>query len=424
MRATACDHPAPMDPLAVVARLAQIAPRAAGSDGERRAAVWLRDELRARGREASLETIWVRPRWELAAALGITLALAGSIVSIWHAAAGLAVLGTAFLALAGEVSGRMRLLRRLLPERATQNVVSPPRSAAPTAAGRIRLVVTANVDAGRCGSIYADRWRGLHARLRALARGHLSAPLAAIVADVAALVAIAALRLSGTSGAGLSTVQFALIVPLVVALAALLDVALADVSPGANVNASGVAVAMALIVALEQTALRRLDVSLVLAGAGDHDALGFGSFVSSRRHAWRSTDTIVLALEPCGTGSARWLERDGALAGLRFHPRLRAAMATVASEERHLKARPLRAHGTSGAYPARRAGWPAIAVGCFDDLGRVPRALQSGDVADAVDPVALETALELCLAFVGRLDAELAADAPPPAYDAAARASA
>src|SRR5437588_67358 len=145
-----------MDPLAVVSRLGRIAPRAAAGDGERRAAVWLRDQLRAAGRDSSLQTIWVRPRWELAAALGVALALA--------------------------------------------------------------------------------------ARLRRLARGHLSSATAILTADVAGLVAVAAIRAAGTGGAVVSIAQFALTAVLVIALAALLDIALADVSPGANVNASGVAV--------------------------------------------------------------------------------------------------------------------------------------------------------------------------------------
>jgi hypothetical protein len=273
----------------------------------------------------------------------------------------------------------------------------------------VRLVVTANLDAGRTGSIYADRWTALEARLRRLVRGHLSAPLAIVTADVAALVALAAARTAGSRGAALSIAQFALTVLLVIALAALLDIALADVSPGANVNASGVAVALALVAALDEAALRRLDVTLVLAGAGEADALGMRAFVAERRRTWRPDHVIVLAIEPCGAGIPHWLERDGRMLGLRFHPRLRAAMTAVAAEERQLRARALRSHGISGAYPARAAGWPAIAVGCSDALGRAARARQGSDVCDAVDPDALEATLELCLAFVGRLDAELAA---------------
>jgi hypothetical protein len=399
-----------MDSLAVVARLGRIAPRGAAGDGERRAAVWLREQLRAAGREASLQPVWIRPAWELAAALAVALALAGSVASIWEPALGLGLLAAGFVGLAGEVSGRAPLLRRLLPERATQNVVSPPRPrpGAPAADARVQLVVTANLDAGRGGSIYSDRWTTLEGRLRRLARGRLSAPLSVVSADVAVLVALAAVRTAGSRGAALSIAQFALTVVLVIALAALLDIALAGVSPGANVNASGVAVALALVAALDEAVLQRLDVTLVLAGGGEAGALGIRAFVAERRHSWRPDDAIVLAIEPCGAGTPHWLERDGRMFGLRFHPRLRAAMTAVASEERQLRARALRSHGISGAYPARLAGWPAIAVGCSDALGRAARARQASDVTDAVDPAALEATLELCLAFVGRLDAELA----------------
>jgi hypothetical protein len=131
--------------------------------------------------------------------------------------------------------------------------------------------------------------------------------------------------------------------------------------------------------------------------------------VADRRRSWQPDDVIVLAIEPCGAGTPHWLERDGRMFGLRFHPQLRAAMTAVAAEERQLRARALRSHGISGAYPARVAGWPAIAVGCSHVLGRSARARQASDVCEAVDRAALEATLELCLAFVGRLDAELAA---------------
>jgi hypothetical protein len=416
-----------MDPLAVVARLGGIAPRGAAGDGERRAAVWLRDQLRAAGGHASLQTIWVRPRWELAAALGVTLALAGSVTSVWQPTPGLALLAAALVGLVGEFSGRALLLRRLLPERATQNLIStaggdlrvadPAEAAdAPDAPrdGRVELVVAANLDAGRAGAIYADRWSTLEGRLRRLADGHLSSPTAILTADVAGLVAVAAIRAAGTGGAVVSVAQFALTAVLVIALAALLDIALADVSPGANVNATGVAVAVALVEALEEIALRRLNVTLALTGAGDPGALGMRAFVAERRRRWRPEDVIVLAIEPCGAGTPHWLERDGRLLGLRFHPRLRALMQTVATQERHLHAEPLRSHGCSEAYPARLAGWPAIAVGCHDELGRTPHAREPNDVYEAIDAASLEATLELCLAFVGQLDAELVAGQRPP----------
>ena len=394
-------------------RLASIASRGAARDGERRAAVWLRDELRARGREASLQVVWLRPRWELAAATACLLALAGAVASVWQAQLGLALSAVALIALAGDLSGRLRFVRRLQPQRASQNLVVGPLSQADSQTGtRTRLIVTANLDAGRTGSVYAGYWTALDARLRRRARGHLSSPPAILTADVAGLVALAALRSAGVAGATVSAIQFVLIVVLVIALATLVDIALSDLSPGANANASGVAVALALDEALSGARLRQLEPQLVLAGAGEGGALGIEAFIRRSRGHLGPRNAIVLSIEPCGAGTPHWLERDGRLAGLRFHPTLRAVMGTVAAQEGQLGARPLRGHGHSGALAARLAGWPAIAVGCSDELGRAPRSHRRDDVAVAVDPHALAATLELCLAFVGRLDAELASAAP------------
>src|SRR5919197_2427905 len=55
--------------------------RGACTDAERRAALWLHDELRARGHHAWVETLWVRPLRALALALAALLAVAGRLLA-------------------------------------------------------------------------------------------------------------------------------------------------------------------------------------------------------------------------------------------------------------------------------------------------------------------------------------------------------
>ncbi|HEV3230120.1 MAG TPA: M28 family peptidase [Solirubrobacteraceae bacterium] len=391
-----------MDPLEVATRLASVPRRAAGSDSERRVARWLRDELRASGRDATLETVWVRPDWALVHLLHCALATGGSVLSVWEPAAGLGVLGLVLVSQVGDLTARFHLVRLITPRRATQNVVSPPRRTSP---GTVRLTVVAATDAGRTGAIYG-RWAGLEASLRRALRGHLPSPLGALAAAVLALCGVALARLEGAGGAAVGAVQFIPTVALMLGFAALVDIALSDFSPGANVHASAVGVALALVEALDRDAPRRLDVELVLAGAGEGPALGMRAFVRSRRNR-RAEESAVLAIDPCGAGTPRWLTRDGQLLALRYHPRLIELCQRAARADAALGARSYASHGAAQSFPARVARWPAIAIGCRDERDQVPAAHQPGDLPDHLDPESMDAALELCLALVGRLDDDL-----------------
>jgi len=118
-----------MDPVALVRELAAIEGRAAGTDAERRAARLLARRLRDQGREPRTETFWTRPAWALVHAVLCAAGVAGSVVAVDHPLTGTIILGVAIVLFAGDLSGRLPLLRRLTPERASQMVVAP----APTA---------------------------------------------------------------------------------------------------------------------------------------------------------------------------------------------------------------------------------------------------------------------------------------------------
>nr|MDQ6914800.1 hypothetical protein [Actinomycetota bacterium] len=60
----------------------------------------------------------------------------------------------------------------------------------------------------------------------------------------------------------------------------------------------------------------------------------------------------------------------------------------------------------------RVARWPAIAVGCREDEAWPRHARRPTDVAARLDPEAMRSALDLCLALVSALDEDLA-DAVP-----------
>lgn len=396
-----------MDPLELATRVAAIERRGAGSDAERRAAALLAEALRDTGRRrrrtTHVRTTWVRPHRGPVHALLAALAVAGSVLSVDHAALGLALTGAALVLFAGDLSGRFTLLRRLTFERATELVVARDAREA-----RVRLVVTASVDAPTPGLLGQGALLRLQARLRRRVRGHLAGPYGVLAAALVALVACTLARVLGAEGSLVGALQLVPTVIALLAVGAALDQAGATPPPqGANADASAAAVAVALVAALDANPPRELAVDCVLAGAGGAHALGFRRWIAGeRRGGLRPEQVAVLHLAACGAGHPVAWRRDGLVLPLRYHPRL-VALAQQVGLPLH------ESRETSGARAARAVRWPAIAVGCVDDDGVAPRLGADEDTAERLDPTALAATLEACLALVGALDAELAGSPAP-----------
>jgi hypothetical protein len=371
----------------LVDALRQVGPRPACSDGERRAAKVLTRELKALGRRPRTETLWVRPQWP---AVWLVLALAGvagSVVSAGTAPVGLGICAAAALVAVLELGGRVPALSLLWPRRATQNVVSRGPGEA-----RVRLLVTAAYDAPRAPSGLGAPLGRLDRGLRRATRGVWPSPLGLLTLALIALAGCAGARLGGIEDTWLGALQLVPTVVCIVAVALLAELALSPAAEADNLTASAPAAALAVTAALDRRPPRRLEVDLVLAGAGDAQALGMRRHVRGHRGQIRAEEIAVLHLEPCGAGDPRAWRRDGPLLTLRLHPDLVAA-----AEEAGFA--PFDGRGTTGALAARRARWPAVAVG----------RLQAGRAADAgVDEGALEDTVERCVALVRRLDARLA----------------
>jgi hypothetical protein len=298
--------------------------------------------------------------------------------------------------------------RLVTRERASQNVVS----LAPDGETRLRLIITANYDAGRGGLVHQERVRGIAATLRRTVGRVSPGWVGWLSIAVAALLVIAVLRLGDRHSGVLGVIQLVPTIALVLAFAALLDLAGADYAPAAGDNGSGVGVALAVVRALDVAPPRNLAVEVVLAGAGDAGGIGLRRHLRARRRQLRRPNTVVLGIAPCSSGSPRWWRSDGPLVPLRYLPRLHRLAAGVAAAESHLEARPVRGRGATPAFQGRLFGRPAIAIGGLDGRGLVPRSHTAADTADQVDARATDGALAFALAFVDAIDADLAKTPP------------
>src|SRR5437016_2719034 len=226
-------------------------------------------------------------------------------------------------------------LAAIIHEHASQTVVA---TAPGKSAHAVRLIITANYDAGRAALAYRDAFRATSARLRRVLGDRAPGWIAWITIATAWLLATAILRMAGVSKTTVGVVQLIPTVGLVIAVPLLLDLAGADWSPGANDNASGVAVAMSLASALGAAPPAGVAVDLVLAGAGEGGGIGLRTYLRANRRTLQPSNAIVVGIAPTGGGQPRWWVGDGQFIPLRTSGTLRTLAAETAAGEPHLKA--------------------------------------------------------------------------------------
>ena len=384
--------------------------RGAGTDAERRAAAWLASQAGS-GRRASLEPFWCRPNWPLAAGWHAALGIAGSLLSVGHPRVGAVLILLALLSVLCDAHFGVSPGRRLTPERASQNVISELISDPPHP--RVRLIITANLDAGRLGLAYRPALRRRVARLHNMTGRRAPGWCAWLCIGLLWELATALARIEGSRGAAIAVLQLIPTVGLVLGLALLLELGSAAWAPAAGDNGSGVAVAVALARALDAAPPAQAAVALVLTGAGDGQGVGLRRYLRARRSELGPSTTVVLGIGPCADGRLRWLRSDGSLFPLQFFARLRALCREVAVMAPDLGLDELRARGSSPALPARVARLPAIGLGCYDEEGLVPRSHQPSDTPDLISPDALDRTLQAGLLLVDAIDAYLAGLARP-----------
>ena len=399
-----------MQALDTATQLTRFERRGAGTDAERRAAVWLAGQLHGGRRRATLQTFWCRPNTALAQAWHALAAIVGSLLAVHHGFLGGAIVLVALMCVVADGLTGYSPGRRLTRERASQNVVSrtpvPPDGTPADTGGApppVRLIVTANYDAGRTGLAHRPWLRAPAARLRRLA-GPLSLGWVGWLAIAMVwLLVVAFLRHQGSSGTPIGIVQLIPTAALVLALALLLELGGAPFGPAASDNGAGTAVAMSLVRALDAAPPRRLDVELVLQGAGEAGMVGLRRHLRARRGELQAANTIVLGIAAGGAGRPTWWTSDGTLVPLRYSARLRGLAARTAGQRM-----PHRGRGTAPALPARARRLPALAIGCLDARGLTPRSHQTTDSAAALDPAALDALLQYALTLVDAIDADLA----------------
>ena len=376
--------------------------RLAGTDAERRAANALAAKLQKTAHRVDVEPTYVHPQWALIHALHTALGFAGSLLSIALPAAGFALLLLSATSLYFDANTRFYLLRRLFFRRASQNVVARGRNRMAPA----RLVITAHYDAARTG------WMFNPSRVKFFTRiaRRLPVPLGPhriVFWSLAVLIPLTGLRMAGVESQAISLLQLLPTLVLLVATFLLVDVELSDVVPGANDNASGVAVALSLAQALTDDPTRNLEIWVVLTGGEECAMEGMRSFLRTHKDDLEPASTYFLVIDSVGKGELRYTASEGLAVSYDLDKRLLELCDAVSSAGK-TKATAVRHAFATDAIAVRVARRRAIALSTLEPGAIVAANYHHpADIPKNVDPRALERTRAFAIELIHALDKDV-----------------
>lgn len=330
----------------------------AGSDGERQAANRLADALRQRGRAVSVESVSVRISDAGTISLHALLGVAGGLLGLmWPLVGAAIVLLTAFSFYMERALGFM-VLGRIVPRRATQNVLSPPPG--PAWDQDVEVVLTAGYDLPSSypvGEWLSNRFSGRITTDRLLLAGGLLPVFLAMM--------LGAAKVEGT---WVGVIQLIGTIVLLSLVAAQVD---RTITGEAEADEADLRATENLLAALDE-ALEEADgdppIAVAFFGAESSSAKGAAAFYSAFDAPLRAENSLIVNFVNGFDAGSVLKRKDRVLLTAR-----EGDLATVKMNNELGKASPIRPEAailrlTTGATIARRRGLRATTVvGSGDD---------------------------------------------------------
>ena len=308
----------------------RIGARGSCTGAERQAAEYTADQMRTMGaRDVRLEPCRGAPSTYRPYVLAFLAALLGTLL-VWllrerwilAVAALLNALGAWGVLAESDLAGSW--MRHLLPRATSQNAVGV---LSPSGEVKHRAVLCAHLDTHRTPIFYSSiTWYKLFAVL--VGGSFISMAVAALVYALGALFDWSWVRWFGLAAAVLQC--FASILCL--------QAEFTPFTVGANDNASGVGVALAVAHRLAAEALSHTEVWLAFTGCEEVGAYGAAAFLDAHTVDLGS-DAVHIILDQVGSGQVRYLTADGLIIKRKTHPRALQLARRAAYELPDLKLR-------------------------------------------------------------------------------------
>lgn len=289
----------------------EIGGRGSCTPGERQAATYVAEQMRAFGvQEVRLEPYRGSPSTYRPYALAFTAALLGTLGlwllgGRWMMAVAAILNGLGAWGMVAETDFADNWMRRLLPRAESQNAVGviPP-------AGEVRqrALLCAHLDTHRTPIFYSSRaWHRLFGLL-------VGGAFVSMAVGATAYALGAAFGWTGARWIGLAAAAVELF-----ALVLCLHADFTPFSPGANDNASGVGVILALAERLRDEPLAHTGLWLAFTGCEETAAYGMAAFLDAHA-AELGADALYIILDQVGLGRASYLTDDGLIVKRPTHP--------------------------------------------------------------------------------------------------------
>lgn len=370
--------------------------RPSASEGERHAAEWIAERLRALGCRSELERERAHGGYWWPIGLPNALAAAAGALTLRRRDRGSRALaaviaGVAAAALWDDLGHAHRWFRRALPHRDTWNVVAETGDL--DAQGT--LVVVAHHDAAHSGAVFHP-WLGrlgprLAPRLHERSRHTL---------PILYGVWLGPLWISVVATLGARRLVRAGVALALAAIAAMVDIGARSVVPGANDNLAAVGVLLAIAAGLRERPLDGLRVLLLSTGSEESFSEGMQAF--GRRHFGEldPARTEFLCLECLGGPVLIVLEGEGMLRMRDYPVEMREALATAAADVGVGITRGLRTVAATDALIALRAGYPVVTLASVDQTKLPLNYHWPSDTPEALHWETIEDAIAVCEGFL------------------------
>lgn len=371
--------------------------RGSCTPSERQAAEYAAEQMRLLGVHGPrLEPYQGAPSTYRPYALAFTVALLGTLLVWLIPGRGTMVVAALLSALGAwgmlaETDFSANWMRWLLPKAGSQNAVG---AIPPTGDVEHKVVLCAHLDSHRTPIFYSSKaWHTLFAFL--VGAAFVSMVLGALANGVGALFGWAWVRWIGLAAAAMEL--FALVLCL--------HADLTPFSPGANDDASGVGVILAVAERLFQEPLAHSEVWLAFTGCEEVSAYGIAAFLDAHQ-ASLGDDAVYVILDQIGVGQLRILTSDGLILKRKTHPR---ALALAHRAGAALPGLDLGEHvgiAYTDAAVATKRGLVALTVDALPppDAEDVMHWHQMSDTVDHVEPQALADAYAFTWQLLQEID--------------------
>ncbi len=180
---------------------------------------------------------------------------------------------------------------------------------------------------------------------------------------------------------------------------------LTSFSPGANDNASGVALLLSLAKRLKRSPLKQSQVLLLFPGCEEVGAYGMQAFIEKYANKYRKAWYIIIDSAGGKDGGPCYLTSEGLLWPVKYDPVLITICEQIARDRPKLGVYSYAQRGAfTDAIRVRQAGLPAIAIVGYTRAGWIPRWHRRDDTYENIDSKSFHRTFRFCLEFLRIMD--------------------